>query len=201
MATITKETRPSILSQRIEKYARHPVNCAQATLMALRECHNLETGPILRALSLFPSGAFSSENPCGAVMAGILAIGLAFGSEPLTDLRSVYDNIPQVLTYCRRVSDELGGITCRRIQKAGDHSHDTADMTFNTWKNQRINYLQRCIGIMNKSARIAGEIIAAGKNARIRPVGPLATVGNGGKQWDEARSQENMRGENGKEAL
>ena len=164
MTAIKKETRQSILSRRIEKYARQPVNCAQATLMALRECHNLETGPILRALSLFPCGTFSSENPCGAVTAGILAIGLAFGSEPLTDLKGMYDNMPQVLTYCRRISDELGGITCRRIQKTEAHlSHDSADVSLNTRRNQHINSLQRCARVMNTSARIADEIISAGK--------------------------------------
>lgn len=166
MATNVTHVTFSRLNQKIATYARQPVNCAQATLMALQACYRLETGPILRALSLYSCGTLSSESPCGAVTAGMLALGLVFGAEPPGNVKGVYDNMQLVRDYCRRITDELGGLSCRRIQKAAArHPEDVGTVRFGHGWRYRINEMRLCKNVMETSARTVGEIIVANQAA------------------------------------
>ncbi|HUW49320.1 MAG TPA: C-GCAxxG-C-C family protein [Patescibacteria group bacterium] len=62
------------------------VNCAQSPLAALHEVFNLigENEVVIKAATFMP-GIVSRRETCGAVIGGLMALGLAFGKDKLYD--------------------------------------------------------------------------------------------------------------------
>ena len=65
-------------------YEELSVNCAQGTLRALQEEFKLEGYLVLKAASWLP-GLASRRETCGALLGGLMALGLAFGRGSLND--------------------------------------------------------------------------------------------------------------------
>lgn len=91
-------------------------SCAQATLLALQEEFGLGGAQTLKAATAMPGVALRGET-CGAVIASIMAFGLAFGREEPADLEAVDRTVAAARRFCRRFEEELGSCLCRDIQE------------------------------------------------------------------------------------
>ncbi len=92
-------------------------NCAQAVFATLCEGHDLDGGPILRALTPFPGLALRGET-CGAVTGALLALGLVYGRDELTDWKGYLRSLPPARRFCSQFAAENGGTACRTILEA-----------------------------------------------------------------------------------
>jgi C_GCAxxG_C_C family probable redox protein len=94
-------------------------NCAQTSFVVLQEQFDLDGGQILRALTPFPGIALRGET-CGAVTGSLMALGLEFGRDDLSDWRGYIGSLPSARRFCKRFEEENGSTGCaKRINLVG----------------------------------------------------------------------------------
>ena len=142
------------------------VNCAQGTLQALQEEFNLGSGSVLKAACWTP-GLASRKETCGALIGGLMALGLAFGSDKLCDPRQqspeererYWKNKRRAWKFCQEFKKEFGSTMCGDIRpKIMGREYDTMDIA------QLNQFLEdggpeKCRIPSEKAAQIAAEII------------------------------------------
>lgn len=102
-------------------------NCAQTSFVILQEEFDLEGEQILRALTPFPGIALRGET-CGAVIGCLMALGLEFGRDDLSDWRGYIGSLPSARRFCMRFEEQNGSTNCASIlvEKLG-RNYDLAD--------------------------------------------------------------------------
>ena len=71
---------------------------------------------IIKGLSPFP-GFGATGNICGAVSGGLIALGLYFGSDDMTDYQKTGAAIDAARKFLPRFEEVLGSIQCSEIQE------------------------------------------------------------------------------------
>lgn len=122
----TKEERIARVSANAGDYEEESRNCAQATLAALVEEFDLDGGSdVLKAASFMP-GVASSRETCGALLGGIMALGLAYGRDSLSnpdwkkpEVDEEWQRVRRKINgYCEAFRAEFGSISCSVIRPA-----------------------------------------------------------------------------------
>lgn len=90
-------------------------NCAQGTLLALQEEFQLGDKQTLRMATAMP-GIASRGETCGAVVAALMVLGLAFGREEVDDSQAVGITTARSRKLCRLFEGEFGSCNCRDVQ-------------------------------------------------------------------------------------
>ncbi|MCX6004465.1 MAG: C-GCAxxG-C-C family protein [Chloroflexi bacterium] len=154
----TKEERLNQLEQKAGDYEELFGSCAQGTLLALQEQFNLGDSCTLKAATAMPGIALRGET-CGAVVAAIMALGLAFGREKPEDFAAVQRTTSAARKLCKRFEEEFGSCNCRDVQ------HHIFGRSYNlTDPNDQKEFvkadaIKKCRAPAGKAARIAGEMI------------------------------------------
>lgn len=120
------------MSQRIERvalkagdYEEESRNCAQGTLYALEEEFGLFGGEELLRAAMFLPGVGSRGEACGAVLGGLLALGLAYGrcslcdpswSSPELDSEMLRIRREKILRFREAFKAEFGSTNCNVIR-------------------------------------------------------------------------------------
>ncbi len=133
-------------------------NCAQTSFVVLQEEFDLEGDQILRALTPFPGIALRGET-CGAVIGCLMALGLEFGRDDLSDWRGYIGSLPSARRFCTRFEEENGSTNCATIleEKLG-RNYDLADRT------EALEYAssggpEACSEVVASAVMIASEAI------------------------------------------
>jgi C_GCAxxG_C_C family probable redox protein len=133
-------------------------NCAQTSFIVLQEEFDLEGDQILKALTPFPGIALRGET-CGAVIGGLMALGLEFGRDDLSDWRGYIGSLPSARRFCKRFEEENGSTDCANIleEKLG-RNYDLADRT------EALEYAtsggpEACSEVVASAVQIASEAI------------------------------------------
>ena len=141
-------------------------NCAQTSFAVLQEEFDLEGDQILRALTPFPGIALRGET-CGAVIGCLMALGLEFGRDDLTDWRGYIGSLPSARRFCMRFEEENGSTDCASIleDKLG-RNYDLAD------RAEALEYAssggpQACSEVVASAVQIASEAIRKKRQRRI----------------------------------
>lgn len=136
-------------------------SCAQGTLLALQEQFKLGNKEVLKAATAMPGIALRGDT-CGAVIGGIMALGLAFGREKPEDSEAVMRTTRAAHKLCRRFEQELGGCNCRDVQ------HHIFGRSFDLTNPEdgtdfvNAGASKKCRLPAGTAARIAGELILDG---------------------------------------
>jgi C_GCAxxG_C_C family probable redox protein len=102
-------------------------NCAQTSFAILNEDFDLEGEQILRALTPFPGIALRGET-CGAVIGSLMALGLAYGRDDMTDWKGYIGSLPSARRFCRQFEEQNGSTACAAIlQEKLGQTFDLAD--------------------------------------------------------------------------
>jgi C_GCAxxG_C_C family probable redox protein len=103
------------VQRRAEEYCYLMRNCARGTATALFEEFGLGNIETIKALAAFP-GIGMTGGTCGAVSGGLLALGLFFSNEDLTDS---LDPSPHLAArnFTQRFQETFGSVACADIQK------------------------------------------------------------------------------------
>jgi C_GCAxxG_C_C family probable redox protein len=80
----TIDEMPTVMLDRAKDLLLESGNCAQTSFAILNEEHNLDGQQILKALTPFPGIALRGET-CGAVIGSLMALGLVYGREDMSD--------------------------------------------------------------------------------------------------------------------
>jgi len=141
---------------------RAVTGCARSALHALVEHLELGNEEAIKTAAPLAGGVARSGNLCGALMGGIMAMGLAYAP---SRLRGAYElpgySKSQDLAgvFLDRFESEFGALNCREIQ----HS-----MFGRSWNlrdpAERADYLKpelhdRCGDVAGKAARLAAQVI------------------------------------------
>ena len=150
------------LEKKAGDYEEVFASCSQGTLMALQESFNLGNADVLKAATAMPGMALRGDT-CGAVVAGIMALGLAFGREKAEDFAAVTRTTTAARKLCERFEAELGGCNCRDVQ------HQIFGRSFNLTDPKegrefvKANAIKKCRLPAERAARIAAELILEGR--------------------------------------
>lgn len=104
------------VQRRGEEYCYLTRNCARGSAAALLEAFGLGNMEIIRALFPFPGLGMSGEI-CGPVTGGLIAIGLYFTGDDLTDHDDAIRTYPAARTYLARFKHTFGSLLCPDVQE------------------------------------------------------------------------------------
>ncbi len=156
---VSRDEIMSALDEKVNKYISISGNCAQTAFLALSEQFDLKGGAVLQALTAFVGGIALRGETCGVVVGCVMAFGMAFGKEEMSDMTGYFNVVPKARTFCERFETEAGGMTCRQIAKADFHrwyaSQDSAHL--NRWREYRD--IDHRAAMVRRGVRIAADII------------------------------------------
>ncbi len=163
----SKQERIARASTKAGDYEEMSVNCAQGTLTALQEEFELEGGKeLVKAATFFP-GVMARKETCGALLGGLMAMGLAYGRDKLHDPawstpeanEQMFHYRQKVWRFCEAFKDEYGSTMCGVIRPhIMGRDYDTMDPA------ERKQFLEdggrkKCRQPCETAARIAAEIL------------------------------------------
>ena len=146
------------VQQRGEEYCYLTRNCAKGSATALLEEFGLGNMEIIKALSPFPGLGMTGEI-CGPVSGGLIALGLYFTSEGISDYHDVRA-YPGARKYLERFKDTFGSLSCPDIQETllGKY-YDPMAGPQNREEFDQARAREKCPVAPGLGARLAAEII------------------------------------------
>jgi C_GCAxxG_C_C family probable redox protein len=162
-----KQERIARVSTKAGDYEEMSVNCAQGTLAALQEEFRFEGGRELLKAATFLPGLVSRKETCGALLGGLIALGLAYGRDKLFDPawatpeanEEMFRYRQKAYRYCEAFKAEFGSTMCGVIRPLiMGRDYDTMN------PEERAQFLadggkKKCRVPPELAARIAAEIL------------------------------------------
>jgi len=111
---MSKEAGNKEIRERAIEFLNLSGNCAQSSFAALEEQFHLNSKDILKALTPFPGLALRGET-CGAVVGSLMALGLVYGREDLSNKRGYVASLPSARRFCTEFENEFGSTSCAKI--------------------------------------------------------------------------------------
>jgi C_GCAxxG_C_C family probable redox protein len=133
--------------------------CSRSVLYALQGHLHLEGAGALKASTALAGGIARMGETCGALIGGIMAIGLVLGREDLADVQAYRDTMAASYQMYDRFKEEMGSTTCFEIQKKlfGRSFDFKRDEDAEEW--YKVGGLEKCPLVCGVAARIAADII------------------------------------------
>jgi C_GCAxxG_C_C family probable redox protein len=104
-------------------YEEVSISCSQGTLVALQEEFNLSGGEDVIRAGTFMPGVASRKETCGAVLGGLMALGLKFGKDRVHHSDTTPEEREETLrlrkkawTFCEEFKKEMGSTMCGDIK-------------------------------------------------------------------------------------
>jgi C_GCAxxG_C_C family probable redox protein len=117
----------SAVFERAKELLLESGNCAQTSFAILNEDFDLGGDQILKALTPFPGIALRGET-CGAVIGSLMALGLVYGRDDMTDWKGYIGSLPSSRRFCTQFEEENGSTACAAIlQEKLGQNYDLAD--------------------------------------------------------------------------
>ena len=163
MAIMVQELSKEELLNKIEKtahdYERDYHGCSRCTLRALQEHLNLGDDSTLLASTPLAGGIAFQGDTCGALIGGLLAVGLATASPNMEDEDALIKTMSNGYFYLRRFIREIGSSRCRDIQTVMlGRSFNMLDPE-ESKRADEAGIHRECPKVVGKAARIAANFI------------------------------------------
>lgn len=147
-----------LLDQKVDHYMELSHHCAQSSFLALSEQFGLGNAEMVKALSPIPGIAERGET-CGAVSGALLALGLVFGKNNISDWQGYRDSLKPANEFCDRFEQELGSLRCRNIVKTEFGMELDLRKEDDLQKFQEAGATHTCSRVVRTAVRIAADII------------------------------------------
>jgi C_GCAxxG_C_C family probable redox protein len=155
------------------KYERNCQGCCQAVLAAVQDVFNIQNNDVLKSATALSGGlADSTDGTCGALAAGVMAIGLLHGRgrDHLHEPQFGYESYVLGKKLRNRFIEEYGSCLCREILMK------IFGRTFDFWDPEELEQFEalgghddKCPVVVAKSAMWTAEILLKAKHAKNRP--------------------------------
>ncbi len=155
------------VSTKAGDYEGISISCAQGTLVALLEEFDFpRTEELVGAMSFMP-GMGSRDETCGALVAGLVVLGMVSGRSKLSDpsyntpkgRAAFFKSRERAYRFCEEFKKEMGSTMC------GDIRRRLFGRTYNTFIPEEFEQLvadgarEKCRAPAGAAARIAASII------------------------------------------
>jgi C_GCAxxG_C_C family probable redox protein len=114
-----KASREELLNK-IEKtahdYEKEFHGCSRCVFKALQDHLNIRDGATLRASTPLAAGVAMRGETCGALIGGLLAVGIITAQEDLKDSNALNNSLAAGFRLARKVEKEFGTTNCTTIQ-------------------------------------------------------------------------------------
>jgi C_GCAxxG_C_C family probable redox protein len=125
---------------------------------------------VVKAVLPLSGGIAQTRSTCGALLAGLMAIGIASFPRALEDVTK--DDVQAVMTvgrdFYRRFEEEIGHARCFDIRQANlGRVYDTTDPDEHR-KFLDAGGLDLCAGVCGKAARLAAEFLVLIKEGQAK---------------------------------
>jgi len=133
--------------------------CTRCVLWAIQTHLHLEDAGALRASTAMAAGVARMGETCGALLGGIMAIGLVRGNEDLADFDAYVETMSMGVEMFNRFKEMMGSVKCFDIQEK------LLGRRFNFFKedDREAWYtgggIEVCPWVCGEAARIAADII------------------------------------------
>jgi C_GCAxxG_C_C family probable redox protein len=119
-----KQTKIQKVVKKAGDYEELIGNCAQAPLVALQEEFHFGGGIELLKAAIFFPGIASHKEICGALLGGLMALGLAYSRNNILDpnwntpeaVEKYYSDRKKAFYFCEAFKKEFGSIKCGDIR-------------------------------------------------------------------------------------
>jgi C_GCAxxG_C_C family probable redox protein len=144
------------------KYERAYHGCSQCVLRAIQDHLKVGNGATFRSASALAGGVALMGDSCGALIAGMMALGLAFGRQKGEDFAALAGSFVPAQALYIRFREEFGSCLCR----------DVMTTQLGRFYNLATEYQQfleaggyeRCSRVVAKTARMAADLILAAED-------------------------------------
>jgi C_GCAxxG_C_C family probable redox protein len=145
--------------------------CSQSVLKAVQDCLDLGDGSSWKAATVFSGGINLRGETCGALLGGIMAVGLALGRERLEEAlnsRAYMEAHYYAGELWDRFKAELRNTKCRDILKVALGRR--VDLREKEALRRLIieGGFEHCPEVCSKAARLAAEVILQARAAKNR---------------------------------
>jgi C_GCAxxG_C_C family probable redox protein len=114
-----KQSRNDLLDQ-IEKtahdYEKEFHGCSRCVFKPLHEYLDLGDLPAFKASTPLAAGIAMRGETCGALVAGLMAIGIVTASEQFEDVNAFTNSLATGFRFARKFEKEFGTLSCTKIQ-------------------------------------------------------------------------------------
>ena len=148
------------VQKRAEEYEQVGQNCAKGVPLAVMEEFGFGDIKMIKGISAMPGVALTGET-CGAVLGGLFALSIYFGSDDPLNYKANYTCIKNSRDFIDRFTKELGATKCRKIHEnvIFGKFYETADRENGYPEFLVDNGFEKCGLPPGVSARIVAEII------------------------------------------
>jgi len=153
----------SVLLDQIEKaahdYEKEFHGCSRCVFKPLQEYLDLGDLSTFKASTPLAAGIAMRGETCGALVAGLMAIGIATGSEEIGNERAFLSSLAAGFRFAKRFEKEFGTTSCTEIQtdKLGKF-YNLADPEQYKAFIEAGGYVE-CPKVVGKTARMTAEFI------------------------------------------
>jgi C_GCAxxG_C_C family probable redox protein len=160
---MSENTSREELLSRIEKeannYEKEFHGCSRCVLKPLQDHLNLGDDASFKASTPMAAGVAMRGETCGALLGGLMAVGMATASEDMTDADALRNSLAAGFRLARKVEKKFGTTNCTRIQtdKLGQF-YSLADPEQYEAFIEAGGYME-CSKVCGKIARMTAEFI------------------------------------------
>jgi len=142
------------------KYEREHHGCAESTLLAIQETFHLGDDVVRRSASGLLAGVAFMGSVCGALIAGVMALGMKFGRPSIErPIEGQTELFRRIIRLRRMFKREFGSCLCHEIQRSLlGRSFNLADPSeYEAFK--RAGGYEKCPEVVAKTARMVAELL------------------------------------------
>ena len=156
---ITKEKLLDLIEQTAHDYETTYHGCSQCVLKALQEHLKIGNGDTFKSVSGLVGGVGLRGDSCGALLAGVIAIGLVFGRWDIANMGQLQSSLAPVRRFYRNFQKEFGSCICRDIQtsKLGRFYDMAKEDEYKAF--EEAGGYTECPKVAGKAAKMAAELI------------------------------------------
>ena len=154
------------LLKRVEEsaynYEKAYHGCSQCVLQAIQDHLKVGDEATFRSASALAGGVALMGDSCGALVAGMMTLGLVFGRQKIEDFPQLASSFVPARTLYARFREEFGSCLCRDVMTT--QLGRFYDLATEYQQFQEAGGYERCSRVAAKTARMAAELILAARD-------------------------------------
>jgi C_GCAxxG_C_C family probable redox protein len=113
---ISREELLKRIEETAHKYEKEFHGCSRCVFKALQDHFGLGDGSALKASTPLAAGVAMRGETCGALLGGLLAVGIVTAEEDLKDSNALNNSLAAAFRLAKKVEKEFGTTNCTTIQ-------------------------------------------------------------------------------------
>jgi len=152
----------NLVEQSAYRYEKAYHGCSQCVLRAIQDHLKVGNGATFKSASPLVAGVALMGDSCGALIAGMMALGLAFGRRNIEDFAELASSFVPARALYDRFKEEFGSCLCRDVMTT--QLGRFYDLATEYPQFQEAGGFERCASVTARTARMTAELILAAED-------------------------------------